>query len=46
MTTKIELTEDENVQQGINVSSLAKATYLLRIDVNNTLYEVVKFVKN
>lgn len=46
MTNKIIISEDENVRDLINVSTFAKATYMLRIDVNNELYQIIKFVKN
>ena len=46
MTNKTITSEDENVRDIINVSAFAKATYLLRIDVNNELYQIIKFVKN
>ena len=35
----------ENIQQIIDVSTLAKATYILRIDVNNEVFQIMKFVK-
>jgi len=46
MSSKIIGSTDANVQEMIDVSSLAKASYILRIDVDNELYQVIKFVKN
>lgn len=46
MTSKTIASEDENVQQLLDVSSFAKATYILRLDLNNELYQIIKFVKN
>lgn len=46
MTNKQINTQDENILETIDVSSLAKATYILRLDVNNELYQILKFVKN
>ncbi len=45
--TKRQITnEDENIQETFDVSTFAKATYLLRIDVDNHLHQIIKFVKN
>lgn len=46
MMSKIITPEDDNIQQLLDVSSLAKATYILRLDVNNELFQIIKFVKN
>lgn len=46
MTGVIKLSESENALENIDVSVLAKATYILRLDVNNNLYQVIKFIKN
>ena len=46
MIEKIDLSKEENANEVVNVSSFAKATYLLRIDVNDALYEIIKFIKN
>lgn len=46
MTNKKITSLDENILEIIDVSSFAKATYMLRIDVNNELYQILKFVKN
>lgn len=37
--------EQEDVREIVDVAALANATYLLRIDVNEELYQVIKFVK-
>jgi hypothetical protein len=39
------LGEQEDIQENITVSALANATYLLRIDVDGEVYQVLKFVK-
>jgi hypothetical protein len=46
MMNNIIMSEDDNIQQVLDVSSLAKATYILRLDVNNELFQILKFVKN
>ncbi len=46
MTDKHIISEDENLQEVINISAFAKATYILRIDVGGKLYQIIKFVKN
>lgn len=43
---KVPEMQDENMQQLIDVSALAKATYVLRLDVNGELFQVIRFVKN
>lgn len=45
MITQLVTGEQENTQELLNVSALANATYLLRIDVNEEVYQVLKFVK-
>lgn len=45
--TKRQITnEDENIQETFDVSTFAKATYLLRIDVDDHLHQIIKFLKN
>lgn len=45
--TKRQVTDDnENIQETFDVSTFAKATYLLRIDVDSHLHQIIKFVKN
>ncbi|MCB9033972.1 MAG: T9SS type A sorting domain-containing protein [Chitinophagales bacterium] len=39
------LNNDENVVQQIDISNYAKANYILRIDVDNTLFQIIKFIK-
>lgn len=46
MTNKQITNEDENILETIDISSFAKATYILRIDVDAELYQIIKFVKN
>ena len=46
MMNNIIMSEDDNIQQVLDVSSLAKSTYILRLDVNNELFQILKFVKN
>lgn len=46
MINKQITSEDENLQEVIDVSAFAKATYLLRIDVDDQFYQIIKFVKN
>jgi hypothetical protein len=46
MTKKQITNEDENIQETFDVSTFAKATYLLRIDVDGHLHQIIKFVKN
>lgn len=46
MTNKILLEENGNTQQSIDVTTFAKATYLLRVDAGDEMYQVIKFVKN
>jgi hypothetical protein len=36
---------ESNVQENINISTLANATYLVQINVNGQLYQIYKFVK-
>jgi hypothetical protein len=38
--------ENENVRESIDVAGYAKAPYVLRLDVNNELFQIIKFVKN
>jgi len=45
MTSKFLLEENENTQQSIDVRTFAKATYLLRVDAGDELYQIIKFVK-
>ncbi len=35
---------DETIDQQFNVSTFAKGIYILRIDINNKLYNIIKFV--
>jgi hypothetical protein len=42
---KFSASEDEHTRAAIQVSSFAKAGYVLRLDVNNEFYQVIKFIK-
>ena len=45
--TKRQITdENENIQETFDVSTFAKATYIMRIDVDGHLHQIIKFVKN
>jgi hypothetical protein len=46
MTNKTIVSENESIQQLLDVSTFAKATYILRLDVNKEVYQIIKFVKN
>lgn len=46
MTNKRMASEDKDMLEIIDVSAFAKATYMLRLDVNNELYQIIKFVKD
>ena len=46
MVNKTLESQNENIQEVIDVSAFAKATYILRLDVNNELFQIIKFVKN
>lgn len=45
MTNKTITSTSANLQETIDVSSYANATYILRIDVDGKLYQIIKFVK-
>lgn len=45
MTDKMVIEGNENIQQTINISAFAKATYMIRIDASDELFQVLKFVK-
>ncbi len=45
MIDKIFIDENENSKQEINLSSFANASYLIRIDVGDELFQVIKFIK-
>lgn len=45
MTNKITFDENENTQQAINISTFANATYIIRVDADDKLYQVIKFIK-
>ena len=46
MVNKTLESQNENIQQAFDISAFAKATYILRLDVNNELFQIMKFVKN
>jgi len=37
---------DANILENVNIATFAKATYILRIDIDGELYQIIKFVKN
>lgn len=46
MVNKTLESQNENIQAVFDVSAFAKATYILRLDVNYELFQIMKFVKN
>lgn len=45
MMSKLITSTDQNTQETIDISTFANTTYIIRVNVNNQLHQVIKFVK-